>query len=149
MLNLLNFLNLMLLRTDFIFYILAGICFIAFMIIFVWYMLSKQKDNNPTKQTKAWTIESAKKFLEANNIDVKENSNEKVEESLENPQTETKIKTKSTAKASAKNQSKTTSTTSKKQTTTKTTKNENKTIETQKGTNKAPTKTNATKSKNT
>ena len=58
------------------FYIGAIVCFCAFVVYLLFYLL-KQK-NGTNKQTKNWTIESAKKFLESQNIDIKTVSNEKV-----------------------------------------------------------------------
>ena len=58
------------------FYIGALVCFCAFVVYLLFYLL-KQK-NGTNKQTKNWTIESAKKFLESQNIDIKTVSNEKV-----------------------------------------------------------------------
>lgn len=66
----------MLIRTDLIFYILAIIFFCGFVVVLLWYLLSVKKENN-TKPTKSWTIESAKKFLETNNIKIDEESNKK------------------------------------------------------------------------
>ena len=68
--------SLMLIRTDLIFYILAIIFFCGFVVVLLWYLLSVKKENN-TKPTKSWTIESAKKFLETNNIKIDEESNKK------------------------------------------------------------------------
>lgn len=67
----------LLIKTSLIFYILAVVCFCAFCVILLWYLVSEKKNKNNI-QTKTWTIESAKKFLESNNINIKENSNEKV-----------------------------------------------------------------------
>lgn len=67
----------LLIKTSLIFYILAVVCFCAFCVILLCYLVSEKKNKNNV-QTKSWTIESAKKFLESNNINIKENSNEKV-----------------------------------------------------------------------
>lgn len=69
----------LLIKTSLIFYILAVVCFCAFCVILLWYLVSEKKNKNNV-QTKSWTIESAKKFLESNNINIKESSNEKVVE---------------------------------------------------------------------
>ena len=83
---LLNFISLLLIPTSTIFYILAVICFCAFLVVLLWYLLWNKKDK-PSKQTKSWTIESAKKFLESNNIQVNVNSKEHVEENNEDEET--------------------------------------------------------------
>lgn len=75
--------SLMLIRTDLIFYILAAVFFCAFLVVLLWYLLSVRKSNNP-KPTKTWTIESAKKFLESNNIKIDEESNKKANENTTN-----------------------------------------------------------------
>ncbi len=67
----------LLIKTSLIFYILAVIFFCAFCVVLLFYILNQKKDKG-NFQSKSWTIESAKKFLENNNIDVKESSNEKV-----------------------------------------------------------------------
>lgn len=67
--------NLMLIRTDLIFYILAVVFFCGFIVALIIYLHTRQQNPN-SKPTKSWTIESAKKFLESNNISVKENINE-------------------------------------------------------------------------
>ena len=59
-----------------VFYILAVVFFCGFLVVLLFYLLNQKKNNN--KQTKGWTIESAKKFLESQNIDIKAQSNEKV-----------------------------------------------------------------------
>ena len=64
-------------QTSLIFYILAVAFFCAFCVVLLWYLIS-EKHNKNNIQTKSWTIESAKKFLENNNINIKESSNEKV-----------------------------------------------------------------------
>lgn len=66
-------------QTSLIFYILAVAFFCAFCVVLLWYLIS-EKHNKNNIQTKSWTIESAKKFLENNNINIKESSNEKVVE---------------------------------------------------------------------
>ena len=70
-------LSTLLIKTSLIFYILAVIFFCAFCVVLLFYILNQKKDKG-NFQSKSWTIESAKKFLESNNIDVKESSNEKV-----------------------------------------------------------------------
>lgn len=73
---LLNFSNLLKIRTDIILYICAAICFAGFLVVLLWYLLyNKRTENN--KPTKSWTIESAKKFLESQNVQIKESSDEK------------------------------------------------------------------------
>lgn len=52
-------------RTDFIFYALAIVCFIGFLACLAWYYMERRKPKN-TKAPLNWTIESAKKFLEEN-----------------------------------------------------------------------------------
>jgi len=59
--------NLFLAVNPLIFYILAVVCFSAFVVMLLWFLLSQKKEGK--KQTKAWTIESAKKFLASQNID--------------------------------------------------------------------------------
>ena len=75
--------NLLLVTNGLIFYILAVICFSAFVVILLWYLLANKKDNG-NKQTKSWTIESAKKFLASQNVEM-ENSNEKANKNIEIP----------------------------------------------------------------
>lgn len=70
-------LSTLLIKTSLIFYILAVIFFCAFCVVLLFYILNQKKDKG-NFQSKSWIIESAKKFLESNNIDVKESSNEKV-----------------------------------------------------------------------
>lgn len=72
--------SLLSIQTGLVFYILAVICFCAFCVVLLCYLLKQKKDKGNV-QSKSWTIESAKKFLEANNINVKEVSNEKVVQS--------------------------------------------------------------------
>jgi len=91
--NLLNIFSLLLVRTDILFYILALVCFCAFVVVLLWYLLSRQKDKN-NKPTKSWTIESAKKFLESNNIQVNDNSKDHLEENIKEPSKEEPIETK-------------------------------------------------------
>ena len=79
MCNLLSTINLLLVRTDVIFYILSAVFFCAFLFVLMWYLIINKKDTT-NKGTKSWTIESAQKFLESNNIEVKESSNKKVTE---------------------------------------------------------------------
>lgn len=50
-------------------YILAVVCFTAFLVGLLWYIFAIKKNSINSKQTKSWTIESAKKFLESQNID--------------------------------------------------------------------------------
>ena len=69
----------LLIRTDIIFYILAVIFFCAFCVYLLVYLLNEKKKKS-NFQSKSWTIESAKKFLESNNINIKESSNEKANE---------------------------------------------------------------------
>lgn len=52
-------------RTDFIFYAIAIVCFIGFLACLAWYYNERRKPKN-NKTTLNWTIESAKKFLEEN-----------------------------------------------------------------------------------
>lgn len=72
-------------RTDLIFYIASALCFIGFVIVLIYYLF-KIKGGNNSKPTKSWTIESARKFLEANNYNI----NEKAIENMENPKEEIK-----------------------------------------------------------
>ena len=80
---LLNFNSLMLIPTSTIFYILALIFFCGFVVVLLWYLLWNKKEK-PSKQTKSWTIESAKKFLESNNIQVTTNSKDYLEKAEDN-----------------------------------------------------------------
>ena len=75
--------NLLLNNTGTILYILSAVCFVAFLVILIWYLISQKYGKTHNKQTKSWTIESAKKFLESNNMQVKDISNEKAKENLE------------------------------------------------------------------
>ncbi len=78
---LLNFSNLLKMRTDFILYICAGVCFAGFLVVLLWYFLfTKRAENN--KPTKSWTIESAKKYLESQNIEIKESSDESANQNI-------------------------------------------------------------------
>ena len=80
-------LNLLLVKTDVIFYILSAVFFCAFLIVLIWYLFNKKKESN--KQTKTWTIESAKKFLENNNIQIKQSPVDKVKtETIKNVEKE-------------------------------------------------------------
>lgn len=90
---LLNFNNLLLIPTSTIFYILALVFFCGFVVVLLWYLLWNKKDK-PNKQTKSWTIESAKKFLESNNIQVNDNSKDHLEENIKEPSKEEPIETK-------------------------------------------------------
>lgn len=65
--------NILLTANPAIFYILAVICFCAFLVGLMWYIFSIRKNSATNKQTKSWTIESAKKFLESQNIDTSKN----------------------------------------------------------------------------
>lgn len=84
--------NILLAPNPAIFYILAVICFCAFLVGLMWYIFSVRKNSATNKQTKSWTIESAKKFLESQNIDTTKSqsqNNENVTKVVENKEVKT------------------------------------------------------------
>lgn len=68
-------------RTDFIFYAIAIVCFIGFLACLAWYYMERRKPKN-TKAPLNWTIESAKKFLEENDKSQKAQSDNKKTEKV-------------------------------------------------------------------
>ncbi len=69
--------NYLLSNLHIVFFILAGLCLVGFFVTFIIYLNINRSKEKP--QQKNWTIESAKRYLESNNISIKENSNKDVE----------------------------------------------------------------------
>ena len=68
--------NILLATNPAIFYILAVVCFCAFLVGLMWYIFAIKKNNLNNKQTKSWTIESARKFLESQNVEFNKTQND-------------------------------------------------------------------------